>query len=161
MQILKQLQNVNIVQDIASIFLTTNANGKVIPRPTQEYPTAVALLVEKHRLPSERPEPVFDFELSAKTLKQVENHCITNGLRLADFTQTIGIKVFYDRTGGEDPERLNDEFMEVSHPEAADPVNEVSVLHFINGDKTLPDWSASLANLKELGKDRVYSIPFT
>jgi hypothetical protein len=59
---------------------------------------------------------------------------------------------------GENPERPNGEFVEVSRPEAADPVTEFSVLQFINGDKTLPDWSASLANLKELGKDRVYTM---
>jgi hypothetical protein len=77
-----ELQNVNIVQDIASIFLTTNVNGEAIPRPALEYPTAVALLVQKHRLPSERPEPIFDFEFSAVRLKQVENHCISNDLRI-------------------------------------------------------------------------------
>jgi hypothetical protein len=88
-----ELQNANIVQDIASLFLTTNAYGEAIPRPAQEYPTAVALLVEKHRLQSERPEPVFDFELSAVTLKQIENHCILNSLRLADVTQTVWFRV--------------------------------------------------------------------
>jgi hypothetical protein len=79
-----ELTPANIVQDISSIFLTVNGNGEAIQKPAG-----------LHRLPSERPEPVFDVNLSAMTLEQVEEHCITNGQRLATITQTVGNKVFY------------------------------------------------------------------
>jgi hypothetical protein len=54
------------------------------------------------------------------TLEQVANHCITNGLRLADATKTLANKVLYDRTWGNDPNVPSSEFMEISCPEAAD-----------------------------------------
>ncbi len=48
-------------------------------------------------------------------------------------------------------------YQEVSRPEAADLGCEVAVCHFLDGAKTVIDWSESLPELKRLAKNCIYT----
>jgi hypothetical protein len=88
------------------------------------------------------------------TISQIASECIRRNIRLSDMTLTVSNKDFYDRSWGVNP---NGSFIEVSRPEAADPMAEFNAMHYLDVQKYIPDWTITLNNLKRLGQDRLYT----
>ena len=103
--------------------------------------------------PAAPPDPTFDFELTGRTIKDVEAYCTENHLNLAAMTMSRGQKLYYnDRY---DPHNQN--WVELSRPESTDYKQEFSELVYVDPSNKVVDWTESLANLKRMGKLRNYS----
>jgi hypothetical protein len=106
----------------------------------------------KDDVPDEEPD--FEFEFTALTISQIASKCIRRNIKLSDMILTVSNKVFFDRSWGANP---NGAFIEVSRPEAADPMAEFNAMHYLDVHKYIADWNISLNNLKRLGQDRLYT----
>ncbi len=69
---------------------------------------------------------------------------------------TAGQRIFFD-TALKAPEV----YVEISRPEASDLNSEIEECHFLDGAKSVIDWSQSLPNLKRLAQERVYTARMT
>ena len=133
---------------------STNA-ANVANFPTVDgQPLPFDNLLRALKIDVNQPEaPVFTFNCTGVTLAQVEAECIANNHNFMTFTQSRGNKLYYNRTY----DAVDQRWVEMSRPEAADSTQEQSELIFLDSRNTVVDWRSSLNNLKRLSNDRRYT----
>lgn len=163
--IVNSLRNANQNQDVANdrVFAAQNEDQQ----PFEEVLRAL-------NINEVAQEEQFDFELNGRTLAEVETECIQNQVDFMGITQNRGNKLYYNAAAGRVAEaaavarraagvgaRLGaaavaqaepppiPEWIELSRPEAADPMQELSEIIFLDNKNTVADWATSLANLKD------------
>jgi hypothetical protein len=149
--------DLTVCQDLLELgeaWITENEQGQRFLTPQENLLTRIEQVINKYKEDSPDEEPDLEFELIAMTISQIASECIKRIVRFSDMTQTVSNKVFNDRSWVANP---NGAFIEVSQPEAADPVAEYNAMHYIDGQKYVPDWTISLNNLKRLGQNRLYT----
>ena len=103
------------------------------------------------------PDPEFDFELTGKTVREVEMECRNHvpPRNLSDHLKNWGNKIYYTEGYNLAPGEIK--WVELSRPEASEYAQELSEMIFLDYANNVVDWQTSLANLKRLGKDRLYT----
>ena len=138
--------------------LRTPDDERLIP---MEPGTPLHDLLESLQVGTAEAPPAFDFELGEMiTIEEAGRRCQERvgadgriePVNLPEMLVTAGQRVFFNTAM-----RLPATYVEISRPEASDLGSEVSVCHFLDGPKTVIDWSESLPELKRLAKDRRYT----
>ena len=138
--------------------LRTPDDERLIP---MEPGTPLHDLMESLQVGTAEAPPAFDFDLGEMiTIEEAGRRCQervgadgrVEPVNLPEMLVTAGQRVFFNTTM-----RLPATYVEISRPEASDLGSEVSVCHFLDGPKTVIDWSESLPELKRLAKDRRYT----
>ena len=120
--------------------------------------------MEELRIGTDQPPPEFDFELGQPiTIEQAGRMCrerrVNNQaapVNLPPMLVTAGQRIFFN-TAMAQPEV----FVEISRPESSDLPSEIAACHFLDGAKTVIDWSESLPNLKALAQERIFTENMT
>jgi hypothetical protein len=132
------------LHELGGAWITENEQGQRFLTPQENLLTRIEHVLEKYKDDAPDEEPDFEFEFTAMTISQIASECIRRNIKLSDMTLTVSNKVFYDRSWGANP---NGAFIEVSRPEAADPMAEFNAMHYLDVQKYVPDWTITLNNL--------------
>jgi hypothetical protein len=143
----------NVTEALDALRNPANVNERLVPL---EPGTPLQRLMEQLRVGTDEAVPEFDFELAdVLTIEEAGRLCrerVVDGLpapvNLPEMLITGGQRLFFN-TNMAAPAN----YQEISRPEAADLGCEVSVCHFLDGAKTVIDWSESLPELKRLAKN--------
>ena len=145
-----------IFKSVAEIFRTDERYNN--PEPGTPFHTFLdQLQLGPARQDQDTP---FDFELGEPlTIDQAAELCenrVVDGvparIGLATMLLTNGNRLFFNRNMGEPHD-----YVEISRPENSDYYSEKLACTFLNSDKSVIDWTASLPQLKKLGKQRLYT----
>jgi hypothetical protein len=121
---------------LGGAWITENEQGQRFLTPQENLLTRIEQVLNKYKDDASDEEPDFKFEFTAMTISQIASECIRRNIRLSDITLTVSNKVFCRRSWGANP---NGAFIQVSRPEAADPVAEYNAMHYIDVQKYVPD----------------------
>ena len=134
----------------------TDANNRPILHTVQGQPLPLQGILDALNIVDIQQEVNndFDFELGGTSLAQVRQHCTQNHLDFEHMTMSRASKLYYDANY----DRNNRNWMEVSRPDASDPITELQELMYLDSpaNQTV-DWTNSLDNLKRLGQERLYT----
>jgi hypothetical protein len=124
------------ILELGEAWITENEQVQRFLTPQADLLTRIEQVLNKYKEDSPDQEPDFEFKFDAMTVSDIASECIMRNVRFLNMTQTVSNKVFYDRSWNENP---NSKFVKVSRPEAADPMAEYNALHYIDGQKYVPD----------------------
>jgi len=102
-------------------------------------------------------DPVFDFKCVGVTVQEYTQQCAQAqpARHIMDWMQSTGNRLNYIVAG---QPNQNAVWEELTRPEASDPATENAELIFLDPNRTVVDWRASLTNLKRLGLDQRYTM---
>ena len=160
-----EFKHKRLLQDVAQLFGAlrnpANPNERLL---AIEPGNPLHAFMEKLRIGTDEPAAEFDFEIGVPlTIEEAGRQCrqrmvggVLQPVNLPTMLVTAGQRIFFN-TAMVAPEV----YVEISRPEASDLTSEIGVCHFLDGAKSVIDWSQSLPNLKRLAQERVYTARMT
>jgi hypothetical protein len=147
----------NMMEALDALRNPADANERLV---LLEPGTPLQRLMEQLRVGTDGAIPEFDFELAdVLTIEGVGRLCreivvdrVAFPVNLPVMLITAGQRLFFN-TNMAAPAN----YQEVSHSEAADLSCKVAICHFLDGAKTVIDWSESFPELKRLAKNCAYT----
>ncbi len=150
-----------VAQLLGALRNPADPNERLLPNEPGE---PLHAFMEQLQIGTDAPIAEFDFETgNPLTIEEAGRLCrerrVNNApqpVNLPTMLLTAGQRIYFN-TAMQQPET----YVEISRPEASDLQSEVAICHFLDGAKTVIDWSESLPNLKRLARERIYTERMT
>jgi len=144
----------NKLQTICSFLhkINTDVNTPLIP--DDETETGLKTLLKALNIAKPPEQNLFQFQLTGKSIQEVEAECATNNVQFPDRIRQVCNRMYYNSNYTADGPP---NWQEMSRPEAADYIQELSELFYLDTDNKVVDWSLSIAALQTLATNRRYT----